>query len=204
MRFSVNIKRLRRQNGVRRKLPFPSAPNLRVAQLGNHATFDSVQAFPPDRWADLEMYRPRVLVGSAPHLKRLAERIQRRAIELSSVDHAIFALTECGHKPINDVFRVTLWQTFGVPVYELFIGDTGNLLASECELHEGWHAEPNTAFSLINDQLMIDTPARNRIVTGLTGDIQHAVCPCGRTSARVLDIRPFSRRRARQALAATA
>ncbi len=188
MPLSVNIKRFRPQSAVRRKLPFPATATLRIAQLSTTASFAAVLSFPLERWVELETYRPRVLVGPAADLQRLAERVQLRTIELTSVDHAIFALTECGDKPVTDVFRVTLWQTFGVPVYELFIGNTGNLLASECELHEGWHVEPGAAFSLRNDELIVEAPGRSGIQTGLTGYLDSDLCPCGRSGVRVSSI----------------
>lgn len=191
------------RNATRRRLPFPAASNLRVAQVAGGSFFAGVQAFWPQRWDELEAFRPQVLVGPATDLQRLAERMRLHTIDLKDVDRAIFVLTECGAKPLTDVLRVVLWQTFGVPVYELFMGGGGLLLASECELHEGWHVEPPAAFSVISDELIIDTPTRHRLRTGLTGYLENELCPCGRPGARVMDVKPRSSRASRQ-LAATA
>ncbi len=62
------------------------------------------------------------------------------------------------------------------------------LLAAECEVHEGWHVEPTAAFSVVNDELMIDLPSRNRLRTGLTGYLEDELCPCGRPGIRVMDV----------------
>src|SRR5581483_2647827 len=122
LRVSTKIRQLRRPRSHRRQLPFPAVPTLRVAQLGSAATaFDSVEAFPRERWNELESFRPHVLVGSPSDLRRVAELSQRGILDLESIDHAMFALTRCGDQPLSDVSRVVLWQAFGVPLYELFV-----------------------------------------------------------------------------------
>src|SRR5579863_2355476 len=150
MRMPVNVRRLRAPGLVRRKLPLAITANLRVAQIGAAARFDSVKDFQPDQWIQLENYRPWVLVASAADLQDVVERVQAGLIELSSVDHAVFVLTACGDAPLTDLLRVVLWQTFGVPVYELFVPRGGILAASECETHDGWHAQPGATFSVSN------------------------------------------------------
>jgi hypothetical protein len=202
MRLPVNVRRFRAQ-GPRRKLPLCSAAKLRIAQIGTRADFDSVRLFRPGEWSEIEAFRPRVLAGSAAGLLELAERVDLRVIELSSVDHAIFVLTTCGGEPLSDVLRVVLWQTFGVPVYELFIAGPGLVAASECEAHEGWHVEPGLAFSLLNEELVLDGFARKRLATGLTATIVHQPCPCGRPGDRLLNVERCADRPARR-LAATA
>lgn len=109
-------------------------------------------------------------------------------LDLSGVDHAIFVLTECGDKPLTDVLRVVLWQTFGVPVYELLIGTGGVLLASECEVHEGWHAESPAAFSLIDGELVVEMPGRNAVRTSWTAYLEEEPCSCGRPGVRIMDV----------------
>jgi hypothetical protein len=147
-----------------------------------------VEAFWPQRWDELEAFRPQVLVGPATELQRLAERVRLHTIDLKYLDRAIFVLTECGDKPLTDVLRVVLWQTFGVPIYELFMG-AGLLLASECELHEGWHIEPPAAFSIAGNELIIDIPGRHRLRTGLNGHLDYELCSCGREGTRVMNLK---------------
>lgn len=203
MRFPVNVRRFRAQGPTRRKLPLCSSEKLRIAQIGMRADFDSVRAFRPGEWSDLEEYRPRVLTGSAADLHELAERADLRVIELSSVDHAIFVLTACGDEPLNDVLRVVLWQTFGVPVYELFLGAPGVVAAFECEAHEGWHAAPGLVFSLLNGELVVDGVGRRPLGTGLTATIVQQACACGRPGDRLTNVERYASRPARR-LAATA
>ena len=62
---------------------------------------------------------PAYWLGLAEDLKRLAERVKLGTIDVKSVDRVVFVLTQCGDIPLSDTSRVVLWQTFGVPVYEL-------------------------------------------------------------------------------------
>jgi len=203
MRLPVNVRRFRSQGTTRRKLPLCNDANLRIAQLGKRADFDGVRAFRPGEWSSIEAYRPRVLAGTAADLHELAERVELNVIELSSVDHAIFVLTGCGDEPLGDVLRVVLWQTFGVPVYELFLAASGVLAASECETHEGWHIEPGATFALSNRELVFDGFGRKRVRTGLSASIDHSPCACGRTGKRLMNIERSAAEPVRR-LAATA
>lgn len=186
MRLPVNLTRFSSQISASRRLPFPASPKLRIAELRGSASFDSVAAFARERWIALETYRPRVLVGSPNELHAAAEMVESGKLELSSVDHALFALTECGHEPLSDVVRVVLWQAFGVPVYELLVSPDGGLLASECEAHEGWHAELNANPSIINGELVVEARGRKRLRTGLSASLATEPCPCGRVSPRIM------------------
>jgi len=205
LRFPTNIRRLRSRSKHRPRLPFPAAADLRVAQLGSAAnTFDGAECFSRERWSELESFAPHVLVGSPSELRRIAELSERGVVELASVDRAIFALTRCGEQPVSDVSRVVLWQAFGVPVYELFVGTRGALLASECEAHEGWHIEEGAKFSAVRGEIVLETGARRVSATGLTGRIESEPCPCGRSGSRLIGIEPLALVRVRRALAATA
>ena len=149
-------------------------------------------------------FQPQVLVGSVSDLRRLAELVQRRAMDLSSLDRAIFAVTRCGDQPVTDISRVVLWQTFGVPVYEIFVGPRGVLLAWECEAHDGWHVDPGTRFSVLKNEIMLDVPGRQPIPTGLTGSIDNETCPCGCPGTRLVNVEALALISFRRALAATA
>ncbi|MBV9612406.1 MAG: hypothetical protein JO091_08030 [Acidobacteriaceae bacterium] len=205
LQIPPKLNRFRLPNRSRRQLPFPATPSLRIAQLGDPAIhFEAVQVFPCARWNHLQWFRPSVLVGSICDLQRLAELSQRRSLDLSSVDHAIFAVTRCGEQPVTDIARVVLWQAFGVPVYELFVSPQGALLASECEAHEGWHVEQSAKFLSINGELLVDVPGRPATPTGLSGVLETDACPCGRPGTRLMNVEPLALIRVRRALAATA
>ena len=187
--LATNIRRFRPKNRSRRKLPFPAKPTERIAQVSfTSKPFDLCQTFPRLRWNDLPSFRPQVLVGSASDLLRLHHRSQLEDFDLKSIDHTVFVLTQCGHNALNDVARVSLWQAFGVPLFELFISSRGRVLASECEAHEGWHVEPGNDFSVVEGKLFVDEPTQKNIQTGLTANLDHTLCPCGRETLRLVDI----------------
>ena len=203
-KVKVQIRRFRSRPVARIKLPFPVAPRLRLALLARGPRFESVEPFTPKRWVELESYRPRVLIGRAAELQRLAEHVELGMLDLDCVDHAIVVLTHYGGKPISDVLRVALWQRFGVPIYELYIGPDGSLLASECAAHEGWHLEPGTQFALLDDELILDSEGNFGLRTGLTGSLESTPCACGRAGERLLDLEAVSREEPRRHLAASA
>jgi hypothetical protein len=188
MSLSVSLRKFRPARTLRTRLPFPGAARLPIAQVTAAACFDSVEFFPGERWKELEAYQPRVLVGSAADLMRLATQLELGFWNLTTVDHTVFVLTVCGTTPVDDFFRNRIWETFGVPVYELFLGPHGSLLASECEAHEGWHIEAGAELSLWKGRLLLNLPNERRVQTGLAGRIETARCPCGRTDARLMNL----------------
>jgi hypothetical protein len=204
MRFPVGIRRFTRKSTEHRRLPFPASPNLRTAQVTATTSFDDVEAFPCERWRALETYRPRILVGPASDLQRLVERVELGTVDVRSVDHVVFVLTECGDRPISDVSRVVLWQTFGVPVRELLVGADGILLACECQAQDGWHPQPYATFSVSGNELVAHAFRHKGMRTGMLGYIEAAACPCGRPGTRPMNVKPLGREDIQRELAATA
>jgi hypothetical protein len=187
------------------KLPFAIHPQIRLAQLCQSApAFGILKPFFADSMTDLQEYRPNMLLGTAGELQRIAEQVELGTVDLSSVDHAVIALTRCGQPPISDVARVVLWQTFGVPVYEIFSGFDNSILGYECELHEGWHLAPRVRFSELQGELMLEAPGVTGLHTALRGFVIDDKCPCGRAGFRVLDVEPVQRLSRSQLWAATA
>jgi hypothetical protein len=204
LRLPAKVGRLRPNKRSRCKLPFPVEPTLRIAQISAGPIVSSAQQFPREKWDQLPTFRPGVLLGSAADLQTLAKHVKLGLNDLTSLDRAIFVLTECGDLPVSDVCRVVLWQAFGVPVYELLVGFEGTLLASECAAQEGWHIEPGAVFSLANDELMLDAAGRKHFSTGLTGRLETELCPCGRTGMRLMDLEVLTSTSDERQLAATA
>jgi hypothetical protein len=173
-------------------LPFPVNPKMRLAQISDVApTFGNLRPLLPESSADLQGFRPNMIVGLSADLQHLAVQVSRGLIDLSSVDHAVIALTRCGMAPLTDVARVVLWQTFGVPVFEIFTGFDHFILAYECELHEGWHLAPHVSLAECAGELMLQAPGVVGLHTALTGFITMDRCPCGRKSPRLMDVQPF-------------
>ncbi len=202
--LKVKLNLPQRAAAARVKLPFPASPKLRVAQLSPGPRFDSVSPFTPERWLELEAYRPRVLVGEAAALERLLEQLQLGMLDLACVDRALIVLTRYGARPMSDISRVTLWQGFAVPIFELYLGPDNGLLAAECDAHEGWHLEPGIDCWYHNDELILDSPGNYGLRTGLSATLESAACPCGQTTPRLVNMEAIRYVACQRRLAASA
>ena len=157
---------------------------MRIAQLTAGSAFDGAELFPPRRWEELSGFAPQALVASVSDYQRLIDRMSLRTVEITSVDHAAFVITAIGNKPLTDPMRAALWQRFLVPVYEVFVDRNSSILASECQVQEGWHIEPGVTFEM--EQAEIHVIARGiRTRTGLSGTVDDTPCDCGSTNARL-------------------
>jgi hypothetical protein len=191
-KVKAELRRFRRPNTPPIPLPFPVSPTLRLAQLSPGPKFANVKPFVPKRWSDLRDFAPNVVVGSLTETQRLAEKAASGKVDGLSIDHALVIITRHGSKPLNDVARVILWQSFGVPVFELYLGLDHSLLASECEAHEGWHLSPGIGFATLDTgELLLDGAGNIGLRTGLSASLDKTACPCGRPSPRMLDIQQF-------------
>ena len=114
--------------------------------------------------------------------------MERHKLDLSCVDRAIVVLTYSCSGLLDDVFRVVLWQTFGVPVYELLLGPNSFLIAAECEVHEGWHVQPEAEIFFNGDEVTCLFRSHPPVQTGWTGRLESEPCACGRSSGRLMDL----------------
>jgi hypothetical protein len=193
----ANMRRFHGRNTSRIQLPFPVAPTLRLGQLSSGPKFAGVQPFRLKRVQDLRAFAPNVVVGSADELRRFAEQAVSRSLDTSSIDHALVVVTHYGIQPLTDLVRVTLWQAFGVPIFELYLGLDNGLLCAECEAHEGWHLAPGVGCTWIDGEMILSGGGNNGLRTGFTATLDPHPCPCGRPSPRLLDIEQVADRDAR-------
>jgi hypothetical protein len=95
------------------------------------------------------------------------EQLDALASENISLTHSIIVLEGVGSPRITAQDRDRLWQAFEVPLFEQMIGKGGELLAFECEAHDGLHiASPN--FHAAPDE------------------IDESTCGCGLSSPRLI------------------
>jgi hypothetical protein len=186
---TLNIKRFHSSKKHPIVLPFPVSPALRVAQLSHTPKFAGVQPVVLKNWSEICVSAPNVVVGSAADLLRLGEQSAAGVIDISSIDHALVVITRYGAKPLTDLVRVTLWQTFGVPIFELYLGLDDSLLASECEAHDGWHVAPAVNFEFLDGgEMVLDGAGNTGLCTGLSASLDPNPCPCGRAEPHLLDM----------------
>jgi hypothetical protein len=173
-------------------LPFRMHAQMRFAHLGENAPkLGALQPFCAATVIDLQGFRPNMLAGTARQLQTLAEQVELGTVDLSSVDYAVIAFTQCGEHPLTDVARVVLWQTFGGPVFEILLGPEHLILGYECELHEGWHIAPRVGVAELGGEIVMAAPGHDMLRTAVSGFVTQDPCPCGRPSMRLLNMQPI-------------
>ena len=138
----------------------PLDETLRTAILvGGFRETRSIRVF-PGGWSDAVVnFRPSAIAAPLQYLRRLAA--QAGSLILG---HAIIAFTDSATLGVSDSDRDLLWQAFGVPVFEQYLGSHNELLAAECEAHAGLH-----------------------VVSGCGHlPLDHTRCACGNASPRVV------------------
>ncbi len=203
MRILSNLRKAfpGRQAGSER-LPFPAGPGKRIAQLGSGQSFAEVELFSENNWNQVQAFGPNILVAPTFELQSWMRTLKRSTRWWHSLNTAVFVLSMQGVGSVDDEVRQTVWNSFGVPTYELFVGPTGRVLASECEAHSGWHVQPGVAAEIIEDQLIF-RHRTNAIATGLSGHIVESVCACGSAQTLVDGIALQQKRRLSVAKAAS-
>jgi hypothetical protein len=87
-------------------------------------------------------------------------------IGVPSLTHALIVLSRPGEARLSEADRERLWRVFHVPVFEQVIGAGGELLAAECEAHDGLHVE------------LAGLPLAGE-------EVVFSACPCGRKTPRI-------------------
>lgn len=175
-----------------RVLPFPAAPHLRLALVGEFGCFPGTATYPQERWRDLIPYRPNIIAAEPGILANLAEYVFHGAWENPSVDTAIFPLIAVGQGPTPDDQRLRIWRAFRVPIYELLIDADEGILASECEAYEGWHPRhPQLRFDMRTGRIVFQKHglSASPISTGLTADGLDGICACGSEAPLLRNVR---------------
>jgi hypothetical protein len=171
--------RLRRKSVFR----YPMDPAPRTAVLA--ACFRQPRLRPshpvrvfPNGWSqEVSAFAPAAVAASREQLFGLAEA-ERPPV----LTHAVIALANPGDPILSMAERERLWRAFRVPVFEQIIAPNGELLAAECEAHDGLHIEiPGLPWAGFR--------------------IEISVCGCGRKTPRLTPGEPEERARSAAAYA---
>jgi hypothetical protein len=92
--------------------------------------------------------------------------------------------------PMTDDHRDLLWRAFGLPVFEQLLGSDGLVIASECEVHDGLHAE-RASIRGENGEAVVAGQA-----SGCSAEIVTGHCDCGLETPRLRNIAPIRERAA--------
>jgi hypothetical protein len=132
----------------------------------------------PEGWSEeASAFAPAAIAAPREQLLGLAA-----ADRPPGLTHAVIALASPGDPILSIAERERLWRAFRVPVFEQIIGPNGELLAAECEAHDGLHIE----------------------IPGLPWDgyrLELSACGCGRKTPRLTPVEPMERVRSAAAYA---
>ncbi|MEP7362758.1 MAG: hypothetical protein ABI972_05845 [Acidobacteriota bacterium] len=144
--------------------------------------------------AELRKYAPDVIAAPVDALETIA------AAGDWPQDTSLFALVALvgvGTPLLSPVARLRLWRAFGVPVYVHLRGFQGELLARECEAHDGLHFESADVFierrpsgELLLTSLDNQRHPVVRLASRLEASLAMSVCGCGLATPRLMDLQP--------------
>lgn len=142
--------------------PVPPAPRTAVLVSWFRPTLlpsQAVRIFPQGWGEDAARFEPFAVAATVEQCRLLCGFL------VPSLTHALIVLERPGSPRLTEEDRNAFWRAFRVPVFEQIIGPSGQLLAGECEAHDGLHLE---------------SPGLR-----LTGDmVDISPCPCGRKTVR--------------------
>lgn len=111
------------------------------------------------------------------------------------VERALIVITGVREGVLADADRDWLWSAFGVPVFEQHVGLDGQLIAHECEAHDGLHlVHDNAVVEVASDRLLLTSltdikQPTLRLRTGFSGEIRTGECECGSSEPRLMNLR---------------
>jgi hypothetical protein len=141
---------------------YPVGPAPRTAILGPwfRARNGRVRVFSGGWCEAAAAFAPAAIAGTREPLLELA------AGAAPALTHALIVISRPGDPLLPPADRERLWRAFRVPVFQQIVGARGELLAAECEAHDGLHVE---------------TPDRDW--SGYS--VETGVCACGRKTPRL-------------------
>lgn len=185
-----------------RPLECPLGNTGRTAVLSAGFTEEPhTRCFPYHSLSDLEDFEPDSLAGPAPRLRLLADLILEGRLRLPSVKATVIAFTGLKHGCLRAEDRDRFWQAFRVPVFEQYRGFSHELLAWECEAHDGLHVAGDNVIvenaartgELLITCLACDEYALFRLGSEMTARIVKTPCGCGVDTPRLAGLRPLAK-----------
>jgi len=153
--MTVRIQLRRRKSGAEFVHPMDPMPRTAVLAPGFQET-KLAHVFPSGWNEAADHFQPASIAGPPDLLRRLARDGVRPK-------HSVVALVYDGQEGLTSADRELFWRTFGVPVFEELLGAGNELIAMECDAHDGLH--------LVGDF---------KDLKGGTG-----TCPCGNPAPRM-------------------
>ena len=187
--------------GPLRELYWPLPPAARTAVLmeGFREHRGTVKVFAGEKRSDWMRFAPEALAGPAPELRRLAELVENRLIGVPRPVHSVIAFSLLPQAFLSEETRELFWRVFKVPVFGQILSPSCEVLAWECEAHQGYHVAGDSAIfeadhtggepELLVTSLVDRRRPVLRMATGISGRVEHATCDCGQAGPRLVDVR---------------
>jgi hypothetical protein len=129
-----------------------------------------IRAFPQGWCPAAKEFAPAVIAGTFRQLCDAAELGSR-------VTHAIIPLAWDPSELLGAGQREFLWDAFGVPIFEQYLGPGNVLLASECDAHAGLHVTDDYAGPTATRPACACGRSTARLPAGWTGIARPAMMP---------------------------
>jgi len=191
----VTFPRFRRsRDGETFRFPLPRQGRLALVDTGLCGTAAAAR-FTSAELSAIEIFGPESIAFPLPIALNYATQRLAGANILPSLRCAVVVLSSLHTPggPMTDDHRDLLWRAFGLPVFEQLLGLDGLVIASECEVHDGFHAEL-VSVRVESDEIVVAGQA-----TGCSAEIVTGHCDCGLETPR---LRNVVRLRERAAVAA--
>lgn len=146
----------------------PWGPGVRVAVLKPWFRVGSgARVFMEPSAGSLRRFGPGAVAGPVPALKELAQAVLDGAGFPAPLQFGVLAFTGPTQAPLTASDRELFWRAFQVPVFEQYRGAHGELLAYECEAHEGLHLASESVLAELHGYALLEQ-----------------FCPCGAVTLR--------------------
>lgn len=166
-------------------LPISLASQSKAVQLGDRSDWPGIDALPIQGWRTLDNLQPRVLIGSPSNLLWLGAKLAAGSLKLGSLDRALVVSIRLGTPSLTTETREALWRSYRLPIFEIFQADSGDVLAYECEAHEGWHVASGAVFESASEYLHVQQ-GRDSWDCGFNAEVRERKCGCGISGTMVM------------------
>jgi hypothetical protein len=187
--------------GPLRELYWPLPPAARTAVLmeGFREHRSAVKVFGDEQRIGWMRFAPEALAGPAPELRRLAELVENRLISIPRPVHSVIVFSLLPQAFLSEEARDLFWRVFKVPVFGQILSPSCEVLAWECEAHQGYHVAGDSAIfetdhsggepELLVTSLVDRRRPVLRMATGISGRVEHTTCDCGQAGLRLVEVR---------------
>jgi hypothetical protein len=183
-----------------RDLYWPLPPPDRTAVLmEGFRESRTVKVFVDEERSELTRFAPQALAGPVSALRKLAESANDRTMRIPRPAHSVIVFSMLPQAFLSEEARDLLWRVFKVPLFVQILSPSCEVLAWECEAHEGYHVARESAIfetdcadgepELLVTSLVDRRRPVLRMATGMSGRVTHTTCDCGQAGPRLVEVR---------------